>query len=113
MLSFPQLRLPTKDPCAGTCLCARSLPWRNNVIGCPRWVKEKYQNKGKKKQLVPLVRLRSCHSSLSSLGPGTILEGFPKVTRLWGGGLSCFKKSSIWFDCREMQGGRPHRLVGC
>lgn len=68
--------------------CARS--WRNDGFGCPRVVKEKYQNKGKKKQLVPLVRLRSCHSSLSPLGLDTMLEGFPKVTQLWGGGVVLF-----------------------
>lgn len=50
-------------------------------------VKEKYQNKGKKKQLVPLVRLRSRHSSLSPLGPDAMLEGLPKVTRLQGRGV--------------------------
>lgn len=52
--------------------------------------KRKHQNKGKKKQLVPLVRLRSRHGSLGPLGLDVMLEGFPKVTRLWGGGVVLF-----------------------
>lgn len=87
MVSFLKLLAPHHGSmCWDLPLCQEPLPWRNDGIGCPRRVKEKNQNKGKKKQLVPLVRLRSRHSSLSSLGLDAMLEGLPKVTRLRGGG---------------------------
>lgn len=60
------------------------------AAGAPGGVKGKYKNKGKKKQLVPLVRLCSRHGSLSPLGLDAMLEGLPKVTRLRGRGIVFF-----------------------
>lgn len=65
-------------------------PGETTASGAPGGVKENYKNKGKKKQLVPLVRLRSRHSSLSPLGLDAMLEGLPKVARLRGGGVVFF-----------------------
>lgn len=67
-----------------------AFPGEMTALAAPGGVKEKYQNKGKKKQLVPLVRLRSRHSSLSPLGLDAMLEGLPKVLRLRGGGVVLF-----------------------